>query len=89
MAVPTSFAESNHILDLPEGMSQDDCFSLCVLKGETREGIPFVISCWKLTQVELDEVNRTGRIWLGICGRTMAPAFVAGIKPNIEVEAHS
>jgi threonyl-tRNA synthetase len=33
------------------------------------------------SQEELDEVNRTGRVWLGVLGLDHPPVFVAGIKP--------
>ena len=81
MAFPASFEESNAALGKPHDMLGDDCEALSVVRGETTNGHPVVISCWKLTAEELAEVNQTGRIWLGIYGRTMPPTFIDGTNP--------
>lgn len=80
MAVPASFDESTEALSRPTGMTDDECEPLSVWRGKAN-GLPTVISCWKLTQSELDEINRTGRVWMGICGQTMPPAWIAGENP--------
>lgn len=80
MAFPTSFDESNEFLDAPPGMH--DCVGpLSVLRMKYPDGMPVVVSCFKVTAEELAEINKTGRIWLGVLGVTMPPAFLAGIKP--------
>lgn len=79
--VPTSFEESNDVLGKPPSMSDDECSCLSILRVENNNGLPMVISCWKMTKEELEEVNRTGRVWLGVCGVTMPPVIVTGIKP--------
>jgi hypothetical protein len=81
MAVPASFDESNAVLGRPPDMTDEQCGPLSIARATDTEGLPLVISCWKLTQAELDEVNRTGRIWLGIVGITMPPAWIAGNNP--------
>jgi hypothetical protein len=81
MAFPTNFDESNCVLDAPPGMSEDQCAPLCVLRAVASNGVPVVISCWKLTPEELVEINRTGRVWLSILGVTMPPAVILGTKP--------
>lgn len=81
MAVAASFDESNAVLGAPPDMTVDECDALAVLLTKTPEDFPLVISCWKLTAEELAEVNRTGRVWLGILGQTMPPAWIAGVKP--------
>lgn len=81
MAVPTSFDESNHVLDPPPGVQVEACAPLSVFVDGKH-----VISCWKLTQAELDEVNRTGRIWLWLWGKTMPPAYVSPDYPFKQVE---
>jgi hypothetical protein len=80
MAFPASFDESNAVLGAPPGMSEEDCTCLSILRA-SQNGAPVVISCWRLTQAELEEINRTGRVWLGIMGVTMPPAWIAGEKP--------
>ena len=79
--IPTSFDESDAFLGPPPGVSDEDCESLSIKRAVTPQGQPVVISCWKMTREELEEVNRTGRVWLLIWGQTMPPAALAGIKP--------
>lgn len=81
MAEATSFDESDSVLGKPPGMTHEECSALSILRLQTQEGFPLVVSCWKLTAEELAEINKTGRVWLGIYGHTMPPAFVAGLKP--------
>lgn len=79
--IPTSFEESNHVLDKPNGIDYVDCQALSVWVGNYSDGNPVVISCWKLTQEEQEEFNRTGRIWLHLWGQTMPPAFLGTKYP--------
>lgn len=81
MAVACGFEESNGVLSKPEDLTHDQCDALQVWRGEADDGLPYVISCWKLTKEELEEVNKTGRIWLYIIGGTMPPASVGGKYP--------
>jgi hypothetical protein len=81
MAVPSSFVESNEVLDKPREMSREECDALAVLRTETVNGFPAIVSCWKLTREELDEINKTGRIWLSVIGNNMPPVYLAGTKP--------
>ena len=86
MAEPSSFEESNQVLSAPEGLG-DDVTALSVYVG-VEESIQAIltVSCWKLTQQELDEVNKTGRIWLCVyMGGTMPPCYVTGQKPFVEL----
>lgn len=83
MAEAAAFDEGNTILDPPTGVSLEDCDVLNVCKGVLPNGIPVVISCWKITTEELEEITRTGRIWLMVWGDTMPPAAVVGNKAVI------
>jgi len=78
--IPTSFAESNGVLDKPEDMDRAACEALAICRAD-QEGVPVIISCWKMSKEELDEVNKTGRVWLVLAGNTMAPAFLTGVSP--------
>jgi hypothetical protein len=82
--MPTSFAESNLVLDKPADKGRDECEPLCVWRGDSVEGIPLVISCWKLTREELEEITRTGRLYLTVYGRTMPPVALAVGTPFTE-----
>jgi hypothetical protein len=52
-----------------------------VLRTETEQGVPVVVSCWKVTREELDQIIATGRVWLTVCGETMPPCEVSGTRP--------
>lgn len=84
MAHLSSFPESNHVLDKPANMTYDQCEAASVWTGQLRgDGgeHPAVITCWKITKEELEEINKTGRIWLWIWGNTMPPAYVGIENP--------
>jgi hypothetical protein len=81
MAVPASFDEATDYLNKPESMTADQCEALAIARCTNPDGYPVVVSCWKVTREELDEINRTGRLWLMIVGNTMPPAVITGIKP--------
>jgi hypothetical protein len=81
MMIPTSFEESNDVLDKPEDTTYDEYEALSVYRGPDKTGQQLVISCWKPTKEELDEINKTGRVWLIIWGNTMQPSCLSGITP--------
>lgn len=78
--VAASFEESDGYLGRPESMSDTECLPLAVCRS-TLNGFPVVISCWKLTEEELAEINRTGRVWLTVVGVSMPPVKLDGVKP--------
>ena len=79
--IPTSFEESNAVLEKPKGMSEDLCEALSVFVGASSDGVPVVVSCWKLTKDEVDTLIRTGRVWMVIVGHSMQPAFLTAESP--------
>jgi len=85
--IPSSFKESNTWLDAPDGLECDP-LSICRMDIVMDDGqkVPVVISCWKLTPDELEEVNCTGRVWLTVLGTTTQPVILSGHKPTMEPE---
>lgn len=79
--IPTAFDEETNVLGPPEGWGEDVVGSLSVAHGVNPMGIPMVISCWKITQDELAEFQRTGKIWLMVVGNTMPPVMLTVHKP--------
>lgn len=77
--VPTSFDESDGILDKPSNMTYEQCDPICVKHIVFQDGFPGVITCWKLTKEEVDELISTGRLWITIMGNVIPP-----ISPTVE-----
>lgn len=77
----TDFENSNHVFDKPSDMSRDECDPLNVFVGFTEDQHPIVISCWKPTKEELEEINRTGRIWCWHWGHQLQPHSLSGHNP--------
>ncbi|MCB1516095.1 MAG: hypothetical protein KDJ19_00545 [Hyphomicrobiaceae bacterium] len=73
MAKAVGFEGASSIFRAPPGMAQDECYDLQAFSDGQQ-----VISCWRLTAEELQEVQRTGVVWLSITGRTLSPVFVSG-----------
>lgn len=74
---PSSFEQSNAYLDHP--LLETECLS--VFCGEDDEGCVVTISCWKPTKDELDEIARTGRVWVVARGVAVPPLYVVGVSP--------
>ncbi len=75
-----SFDESNGVLGKPDSMSDAECQALSVWRG-TCKGLPLVVSCWKLTTEEWEEIRKTGRIWLQVIGESMPPVALTTQHP--------
>lgn len=93
MAVPASFDQSNHVFGKPPDLTDDQCGPLSVWVGDTQNEngdlLPTIISCHKLTAAELQEVKRTGRIWVGVLSNlTMQPIWVSGHNPFNQTPDH-
>jgi len=78
---PTSFDESNIYFDKPADMAYEQCNPLSVFAGTDTEGNPIIISCWKATKEELEEINKTGRIWCYHYGTGLQPHALSGHNP--------
>lgn len=86
-----SFNESNACLGPPEGMTPEEVSALSIWRGEMLfhgmdRPVMTVVSCYKLSKEELEEVNKTGKVWLAIMGPTMLPAALMGISPFKEID---
>ena len=78
MADLHDFPESNHVwkggFDTPAGDPVGD------LPVHMDADLGVSISCWMLTDAELEEVKRTGQVWLWVWGKH-PPVAVSGEKP--------
>ena len=73
MANPVGFEGANHLICAPEGSTPEECCDLPVAQDEIQ-----TVSCWRLTPEELEEVNRTGVVWLSILSHTIYPQLISG-----------
>jgi hypothetical protein len=80
MAVPTDFDQSNTVIEIPPTLSRDECDAINAYVGPSDQDYKFCITCWKLTQKELDEMNRTERVWMVVMGNTMPSSYCHGIS---------
>ena len=76
---PCFFDEANLTMAPPDGMTEDQVQTIRVQRAEV-DGMPVVISCFKPTQDELDEIQRTGRVWLTVLGHAMPPVILGAVK---------
>lgn len=57
--------------------NNDDVIDLPVTRFEYDDGTPAVESCWKLSEEELKEINRTGKVYFRCFGNTHPPILLA------------
>lgn len=77
MGRPKAFAESNQTYVGPAGAGIDD---LPVHKTPST-----VVCCWELTPLEIQEILKTGVVWVHVLGHTVIPMYVSGHSPFSEV----
>lgn len=84
---PTSFEQSNAVVDTPSGIDPLELPPRAVCTIETNVGVPGIISCFKLTKEELEEISRTGRVWVTTLGLIGVPVILNGKNPfdNLEM----
>jgi hypothetical protein len=84
--LPTDFAERNFVFSKPTDMTDEQCSDLPVWKGDAPidgagNTMPVIISRWQLSKEDLEEIQRTGCIWLSITGRGMPPVYLQTESP--------
>ncbi len=71
---PTEFEEQDAILSGEE---------LGVQNLPVHVGDDCIVSCWEPSKEELEEINRTGKVYLCVVGTTHAPLFLTGAKADL------
>lgn len=71
--LPTTFLNSNFVFQKPKSMTDEDCFDLPVYKGVDQAGTPVIVSCWRFSKEDLEEIQKTGCMYLQIVGNGMPP----------------
>lgn len=72
MAKAVGFEGANKIFRAPP--DDPECTDL-----ETFQHDAGIVSCWRLTEEELEEVNKTGVVWLQVFGKGTPPVCVSGL----------
>lgn len=62
-------------------MTDEECLPLRVFKGNDTLGTPVIISCWQFSKEDLEEIVRTGRVFLTICSTGMPPVSLQTESP--------
>ena len=76
MAEPIPFPEANFTFTAPAG--DKECSELPVFRDQVQ-----AISKWRLTKAEIEEVVRTGTIWLGVMGQGHPPVWLSATYPFV------
>lgn len=53
-------------------------------KGKDTLGTPVIISCWKLSKEDFEEIQRTGCVYLTICSTGMPPVTLQTESPFVQ-----
>lgn len=78
--VPCAFDHENTVFNPPKGM-ENDCESISAFVGKDITDQNVVITCWKLCKDEVEELIKTGRLWLIVSGQGMPPVALTGVSP--------
>ena len=76
--LPIAFAESNRVFTKPDSMTDEQCMDLPVWQGkvphdEAGNTYPAFIACWRLSKEDLEEIQKTGVVWVSITGHCLPP----------------
>lgn len=61
---PVDFPNRNFIYQKPPNMTDEECSPLPVFKGRDEMNYPVVISCWDLSEQDMEQLRKTGKIYL-------------------------
>ena len=85
MAQGVAFPEANATLGAPtpEDAAAGTVYGLPVHRYRDLDGQRHVLSKWKLSADEIEEVQRTGVVWFSCWGDTHAPMWISGTDPFV------
>ena len=73
MSNPVDFEGSNDLMLAPKSMPPEECGDLPIFNANNQ-----IISCFRLTDEELEIVKKTGCVWLSVFGQKMPPVMISG-----------
>jgi len=80
--LPVEFPEKNFTFTKPKDMTDEECSSLDVFRGDVG-GYPGIISKWMPSKEDIDAINRGDGIWLCITGVGMPPVSLFTENPFV------
>lgn len=83
MATGVPFPEANVVLvgPTPEDRQAGTVYDLHVMRYRDFDGVPNLLTCWELSDAEVETIIRTRRIWHNAWGTTVSPMFLTGHTP--------
>lgn len=84
MGIPVDFNGTNKTFGPPVGEPEDRVATIRVFDNGHQ-----IVECWLLSDVELEEIIRTRKVWISLWCRGVPPLFI-GSKSNVrEIVADS
>lgn len=77
---PINFEQVNEIMGPPEGMTEEECSDLPVAHVQAQEQEVF-ISCWEMSEEELQILIQTRKIWVWQFGDHVQPISISAQFP--------
>lgn len=86
--LPVDFPQRNFVYTKPKDWTDEQCSDLPVWKGDAPiddkgNTSPTIISCWKLSKEDIEEIQRTGVVFLSISGTGMPPVSLFTENPFV------
>jgi hypothetical protein len=85
MMPSVDFPEANFTFSKPKDMTDEQCMPLHVWRGNDQDGFPLIISKWSLSAEDLEEIKKTGSIYLIITGIGMPPVSLRVETPFVKL----
>ncbi len=78
MAQPVEFPEQNCVFGKPPSMTDEQCVALPAHKSPEQ-----IISCWELSDEEIEMLIKTKRVYLSVIGGVQPPVAIVVDPPFI------
>ena len=81
--LPVDFEQANFTFGKPESMTDEECDSLRVFKGQYPDGTPRITSKWQPNKEDIEAISRGEAVYLDIVGYGMPPVRLFTENPFI------
>ena len=83
--LPVDFKEANFTFGKPVDMTDEQCSSLRVWKGNSTDGTPCIISKWQPNKEDIEAIAKGEAIYLTITGHGMPPVSLQTEHPFVPI----